>query len=475
MPKDILIFADGTGQIGGLHPDQRLSNIYKMYRAMRPGPSSPISYRDQIAYYDPGLGAGETEGVTGSKIRNLLESALGAGIEDNMIDCYAKIIAYYEDGDRVSLFGFSRGAYTVRALANLMNLCGVPTQLEDGSPMPRSGEAVRRIATEAVKSVYGHGTGKPRDQQPYLAQREEKGRRFRVKYGSQENGLPDDKRGNVEPHFIGVFDTVAALQSPTLFWLIVSAFFAFLAAFVAGVSLGWATWLITLLGGFVSLGLAFYLRNLLDQIRFFEPDPEAPLKLWNPFDWPKIWRNTHRAYWRKEHYDSWLSPKVRYARHALAIDEERADFPRVDWGAHTAIAANGDREHGWLRQEWFAGCHSDVGGSYSEDESRLSDISLRWMIDELNKCAPTITVREDLLQTTPDPMGVQHAEVWMGGKFLRKRWKLKPRIVDHEFDLHATVKDRLGATMVPHPDANKPYRPRQLADHPQAAAFYREE
>lgn len=38
MTKNILIFADGTGQIGGLRPDQRLSNVYKLYRAMRPGP-----------------------------------------------------------------------------------------------------------------------------------------------------------------------------------------------------------------------------------------------------------------------------------------------------------------------------------------------------------------------------------------------------------------------------------------------------
>src|SRR3546814_5543804 len=83
------------------------------------GPSSPISYRVQVAYYDPGLGAGEIDGVTPSKIKAGLEAAVGAGIEDNMIDCYAKIISYYEPGDRIILIGFSRGAYTVRALANM--------------------------------------------------------------------------------------------------------------------------------------------------------------------------------------------------------------------------------------------------------------------------------------------------------------------------------------------------------------------
>lgn len=62
MPKSILIFSDGAGQVGGLRPDQSLSNIYKMYRAMHPGPSSPISPLQQVCYYDPGLGADEVGG-----------------------------------------------------------------------------------------------------------------------------------------------------------------------------------------------------------------------------------------------------------------------------------------------------------------------------------------------------------------------------------------------------------------------------
>src|SRR3546814_10854873 len=131
-----------------------------MYRAMRPEPSSPISYRDQVTYYDPGLGAGEIDGVTPSKIKSVLEAAVGAGIEDNMIDCYAKIISYYEPGDRIVLIGFSRGAYTVRALANMMNLFGFPPQLPNGAQIPRYGPALHSVATEAGKSVYSHGDRK---------------------------------------------------------------------------------------------------------------------------------------------------------------------------------------------------------------------------------------------------------------------------------------------------------------------------
>jgi len=107
--KNIIIFSDGTGQYGGVLPDQRLSNIYKMYRAMRPGTQTGFDPADQVAYYDPGLGSGEL----GGRVRNILAAAFGTGISENIIDCYEAILRHYQDGDRIFLFGFSRGAYTV--------------------------------------------------------------------------------------------------------------------------------------------------------------------------------------------------------------------------------------------------------------------------------------------------------------------------------------------------------------------------
>lgn len=473
MAKNILIFADGTGQIGGLRPDQRLSNVYKMYQAMRPGPSSPISYRDQIAYYDPGLGAGEIDGVTPSKIKSGLESAVGAGIEDNMIDCYAKIISYYEPGDRIILVGFSRGAYTVRALANMMNLCGVPTQLPDGAPIPRYGPRLRAVATEAVNTVYSHGTGKPRGQQPYFAQREEKGRRFRLAYGCTACDGSDNLRGNVEPNFIGVFDTVAALQNVVVTGLVRWVFAAAVLLLTASILFGWH-WAWSLVFGMLTgAALIGYVRTVTRQIRYFEENPDAPLNLWNPLNWLEAYRHTHRAYWRKENYDRWLSPKVGFARHALSIDENRADFPRVEWGTRADVQENEGKEPQWLDQIWFAGCHSDVGGSYPEDESRLSDITLEWMVGELKACIPSIIVREELLVTTPDPLGLQHDEVWMSERwYLRRRWKRRARLVEPEFRLHPTVIERLGAPAVPDPESSRSYRPPQLANHPQATGFF---
>ncbi len=263
--------------MGGARPDQRLSNVYKMYRAMRPGPDSPISPKDQVAFYDPGLGTGESGGLFGL-IKPILGSAVGTGIDHNIIDCYEQIIAYYEPGDRVLLFGFSRGAYTVRALANVMNLCGIPAQMPGGKPVPRHGPGLRKIAKDAVKFVYNHGAGKPRGQNPYFSHREELGRRFRQKYSS----FPlegDVNQGNVQPTFIGVFDTVASLRTAIVRSLVWGVTFAVSTALLAGLVQGWSLLLIFPLG-IMLCALIWQLGSLLlDNFKYFSDDPARKLAL----------------------------------------------------------------------------------------------------------------------------------------------------------------------------------------------------
>lgn len=127
----------------------------------------------------------------------------------------------------------------------------------------------------------------------------------------------------------------------------------------------------------------------------------------------------------------------------------------------------------WLDQIWFAGCHSDVGGSYLEDESRLSDIALDWMAGELKACIPSIIITSELLVTNPDSLGLQHDEIWMTKRwYFKRKWKRDPRHVEAQFRLHQSVVDRLAASAVPELECSRPYRPTQLAAHPQAAWFF---
>ncbi|MBN2739417.1 MAG: DUF2235 domain-containing protein [Rhodobacteraceae bacterium] len=473
MPKSILIFSDGTGQIGGMRPDQRLSNIYKMYRAMRPGPSSPISPLEQVCFYDPGLGAGEVGGITFKRIRNILSAAVGTGIDENVTDCYEKIISYYEPGDRILLFGFSRGAYTVRAVANVMNLCGIPTKMPDGSRVPRFGPNLRKIASDAVNYVYNHGNGYPRGQQPYFERREELGRRFRHKYGSFVPNAEEDVQGNVQPTFIGVFDTVAALGNAKV---TAAAGAAALALATAIVWMIWASvhWTIWGAAGLVLAAILYWYGKLKwSQWKYFSPDETRPLKISRIRDWPEIWKYGHYAKWNLKNYDRWLDSDVQHARHALSIDEHRKNFPRVQWARREEVKKTEGREPIWLKQVWFAGCHSDVGGSYPEEESRLSDISLQWMLHELRECVPHIQINDDKLYLAPDPHGMQHEETFMFELGpIKLRWPKHPRKVDSVFQLHPSVLERLEAEAVSHLGEMGAYRPEQLREHPQAKAYF---
>jgi hypothetical protein len=140
-------------------------------------------------------------------LHNLFSLATGLGITTNIIDCYAAILSMWEPGDRIFVFGFSRGAYTVRCLAAVLSMCGVPTTMANGkTPLRRDAKSIKKIANEAVKNVYQH-VSSPADEK-YVDQRKAIALRFRQKYNSDVAGVP-----NANPYFIGVFDTVASLGS----------------------------------------------------------------------------------------------------------------------------------------------------------------------------------------------------------------------------------------------------------------------
>jgi uncharacterized protein (DUF2235 family) len=146
MAKNIVIFSDGTGQRGGLLFDENRSNIYKLFRACRCSPDSSVEPSTQLAFYDPGLGTlplgSDFFGSAWRRVYNLVSQALGLGLTGNIIDCYAAIIRMWDPGDHIYLFGFSRGAYTVRCLAGVLKYCGIPTRVGD-RPLPRDEQGPR--------------------------------------------------------------------------------------------------------------------------------------------------------------------------------------------------------------------------------------------------------------------------------------------------------------------------------------------
>jgi len=131
----------------------------------------------QIVYYDQGVGSG-----------NILDrysgGAFGEGLEDNVHDAYRFLVANYELGDEIFLFGFSRGAFTVRSIGGMIRKCGV----------------LRREFVQHYRdAITLYRTDLHPDKPPAV--------KFRKDYSVSS----DDA---IKIKFIGVWDTVGALGIP---------------------------------------------------------------------------------------------------------------------------------------------------------------------------------------------------------------------------------------------------------------------
>lgn len=132
MAKNIVILSDGTGQ-GASMPKAERTNVWKLWNATeKAGPAQ------QVTFYDEGLGA-EHKREWWRWAYDLASRATGLGISQNIKDCYTALIEYYEPGDRVFVFGFSRGAYTVPVSAVCWHcVCSSSVQSEKRTYTPRS-------------------------------------------------------------------------------------------------------------------------------------------------------------------------------------------------------------------------------------------------------------------------------------------------------------------------------------------------
>jgi len=303
MAKAIVICSDGTGNTSSAG----ISNVYRLCKLL--ALDDPCR---QVVVYDQGIGtrrsglrdARECErrpDATGfhvldgplrlGPINYLLrpiEMAFGIGLERNVKQLYRALAERYEDGDTVYLFGFSRGAFTVRALAGLIYRCGLPQKhAADFSAL--------------FREAWNLFTPMQNDKE-YDKDRVEEWRRRR------------DQRPCVI-HFLGVWDTVKSY------------------------------------GG---------LRpRLLPHLRH--------------------------------------NPIVKSVRHAIALDEKRGWFNVTTWGrldldrkgAMTRIDCTDHRtaiEDQDIREVWFRGCHSDIGGGDEEEVTAV--IARQWMLGEA--CDPEL-------------------------------------------------------------------------------------
>lgn len=248
MAKNIIICCDGTDNKLTINENTNVIHLY-----------SCLEINDQqIAYYNPGVGTIAPNGVRNWLARkwHLIKDQVSASsLETNVMDAYYFLMNNYEEGDKIFLFGFSRGAYTVRMLSGLIEMFGL---------LHRGNNNHLRYALE----VYSKGD----------------------KLFEMANAFKARFSRKVNIHFIGIWDTVVAA------------------------------------GGLISFYKSFpYSRSL---------------------------------------------GIAKIVRHAVAIDEKRKhyDFYEVS------------NLHKNCKEVFFAGVHSDIGGSYQIEG--LSKITLEWMLGE---------------------------------------------------------------------------------------------
>ena len=190
MKKNIVICSDGTGNRGG---KTRGTNVWRIFNA--------VDRHDdgikQITHYDDGVGTHDLRWL------RLLGGAFGWGLSRNIRSAYAFLAMNYEPDDRIFLFGFSRGAFTVRSLAGMLNRCGLIKRkalIEAGG---RRHKVLNRIlnAYRKVKTVD-------------VSEKKSEANKLKcIRQALKIDDLPF-RCCPIPIHFIGVWDTVDAVGLP---------------------------------------------------------------------------------------------------------------------------------------------------------------------------------------------------------------------------------------------------------------------
>ena len=282
--KRLILCEDGTwlnSDSGDLKGSLAIpSNVTRIARCIKPISSDGIP---QIVYYHAGVGAGG--GFT-----NKLAGIDGGGLGENVREGYTFLASNYSPGDEIFIFGFSRGAFTARSIAGLIDQIGLLTK----EGLPYLAEIYRDVKHKHDRGYEPKYPNLPFPDKPSAMDPE---------YNAQL------RRGNltrleIPIKIVGVWDTVGSLGVPKIGWL-------------------------------ERLGLQ---SSSMKEFAF---------------------------------YDTSLGNCIEYAFQALSLDERRFSFQPALWEKLDGNYTN-------LRQVWFPGAHSNVGGGY--DDQQIATISLAWMV-----------------------------------------------------------------------------------------------
>ncbi|MDP9109839.1 MAG: DUF2235 domain-containing protein, partial [Pseudomonadota bacterium] len=200
--RQLVICCDGTNKtLTGRLADTNVLQVFEALAGARDA--------QQVLYYDPGVGAPDSLPSIGigdwfsRKWKRLSGLASGRGVFDNISMAYQFVVEHYRPGDQIYLFGFSRGAFTVRCVAGMINLFGL-IRAEHAVLLPTLLQVYfSKVGTDGIE----RGPMKALMPGALPVTREDVAAQIRESFTSVETR-------SVPVQFVGVWDTVASVGLP---------------------------------------------------------------------------------------------------------------------------------------------------------------------------------------------------------------------------------------------------------------------
>jgi hypothetical protein len=192
MSKHIVVCSDGTGNtaIKG-----RGTNVFKLFESVDlNGHRKDLRLVPQVAIYDDGVGTQDFKPL------KIFAGATGYGLARNVRQLYKELVRFYDPGDKIFLFGFSRGAFTVRTLAGMIKACGIL----DASKLGTTKELNTAVST--AYKVYRQRYHTKLAKLLGFSRNDAMIKRFEDRYARHTPERP--------VKFLGVWDTVDAVGTP---------------------------------------------------------------------------------------------------------------------------------------------------------------------------------------------------------------------------------------------------------------------
>jgi uncharacterized protein (DUF2235 family) len=205
--RNLVLCLDGTSN----EPETGATNVVRLYEVAK-------KTSRQFVYYDPGVGTMGARGAITPLGRKLTRAAgliAGYGVKDNVEEAYVWLAENYRFGDRIFVFGFSRGAYTARALTGMLRTVGLirpgaqnlaPYALKLYAQSKTAAKAIASTPPELRGSEAAIAAKRPEADRAFWATRDA----FIERFGNPAFPNPfDPSRAQIE--FLGVWDTVKSV------------------------------------------------------------------------------------------------------------------------------------------------------------------------------------------------------------------------------------------------------------------------